>query len=117
MHVTKNAPALAGETWGAAAGDPVLSIVVPVRNEGPNILPLIEEIAIALPRDQTLHDGAVLVLEPDHAIVVRVAAPRWLRFVPREGGLAGAKLRATVRGRAQAWSATWSDARNHRSPR
>jgi urease accessory protein len=47
-----------------------------------------EEIAIALPRDQTLHDGAVLVLEPDHAIVVRVAAPRWLRFVPRDAAAA-----------------------------
>ena len=47
-----------------------------------------EEIAIALPRDQTLHDGAVLVLEPDHAIVVRVATPRWLRFVPRDAAAA-----------------------------
>lgn len=47
-----------------------------------------EEIAIALPRDQILHDGAVLVLEPDHAIVVRVATPRWLRFVPRDAAAA-----------------------------
>ena len=47
-----------------------------------------EEIAIALSRDQTLHDGAVLVLEPDHAIVVRVATTRWLRFVPRDAAAA-----------------------------
>jgi urease accessory protein len=47
-----------------------------------------EDIAVALPRDQTLHDGAVLVLEPDHALVVRVATPRWLRFVPRDAAAA-----------------------------
>jgi dolichol-phosphate mannosyltransferase len=48
MHVTKNAPSLAGESWGVAADDPLLSVVIPVRNEGPNILPLIEEIVTAL---------------------------------------------------------------------
>ena len=37
----------------------------------------------ALPRDQRLFDGAVLVLEPDHAVVVRVAQERWLRLQPR----------------------------------
>jgi urease accessory protein len=42
-----------------------------------------EEIAIALPRSQTLFDGAVLVLEADRAIVVRSAAERWLRLSPR----------------------------------
>jgi urease accessory protein len=41
------------------------------------------EVAIALPRDQRLFDGAVLVLEPDHAMVVRVAQERWLRLQPR----------------------------------
>src|SRR6516165_5812159 len=41
------------------------------------------EVAIALPRDQHLFDGAVLVLEPDHAVVVRVAQERWLRLQPR----------------------------------
>ena len=41
------------------------------------------EVAIALPRDQRLYDGAVLVLEPDHAVVVRVAQERWLRLQPR----------------------------------
>src|SRR5262249_3449716 len=40
-------------------------------------------VAIALPRDQHLFDGAVLVLEPDHAVVVRVAQERWLRLQPR----------------------------------
>jgi urease accessory protein len=47
-----------------------------------------EEIAVALPRDQTLHDGAVLVLEPDHAIIVQVSTPTWLRFVPRDAAAA-----------------------------
>ena len=41
------------------------------------------EVAIALPRDQHLFDGAVLVLEPDHAVVVRLAQERWLRLQPR----------------------------------
>ena len=47
-----------------------------------------EEIAVALPREQTLHDGAVLLLDSDRAIVVRVAGERWLRLVP--GSLADA---------------------------
>ena len=46
------------------------------------------EVALALPRDQTLYDGAVLVLEPDDALVVRVTTPRWLRFVPRDAAAA-----------------------------
>src|SRR5271156_64438 len=41
------------------------------------------EVAIALPRDQRLFDGAVLVLESDRAVVVRVARERWLRLQPR----------------------------------
>jgi urease accessory protein len=41
------------------------------------------EVAIALPRDQQLFDGAVLVLENDRAVVVRVAEERWLRLQPR----------------------------------
>ncbi len=40
------------------------------------------DIAIALPRDQHLFDGAVLLLEPQRAIVVRVAEQRWLRLQP-----------------------------------
>ena len=47
-----------------------------------------QDIAIALPRDQTLHDGAVLALEPDYALLVRVATPRWLRIVPRDAAAA-----------------------------
>ncbi|MDX7950791.1 urease accessory protein UreE [Lichenihabitans sp. Uapishka_5] len=42
-----------------------------------------EEIAIALPRDQKLFDGAVLVLEDHKAIVVRVDSEHWLRLQPR----------------------------------
>ncbi len=47
-----------------------------------------EEIAIALPRNQCLHDGAVLVLDDHWALVVRVSTPRWLRFVPRDAAAA-----------------------------
>ncbi len=41
------------------------------------------DVAIALPRDQQLFDGAVLLIEPDRAIVVRVDEERWLRLQPR----------------------------------
>lgn len=41
-----------------------------------------EEVAIALPRDEILFDGAVLVLDSDRALVVRVGAECWLRLVP-----------------------------------
>ncbi len=47
-----------------------------------------EDVAIALPRDQGLHDGAVLALEEDWALVVRVSTPRWLRLVPRDAAAA-----------------------------
>ena len=42
------------------------------------------EIAIALPRDQVLFDGAVLRLEDDHALIVRAAPTDWLRLIPRD---------------------------------
>jgi urease accessory protein len=41
------------------------------------------DVAIALPRDQRLFDGAVLLLEPQRAIVVRVKEQQWLRLQPR----------------------------------
>ena len=41
------------------------------------------ELAIALPRHQRLFDGAVLLLDDIHAIVVRAANRRWLRLQPR----------------------------------
>jgi urease accessory protein len=41
------------------------------------------EVAIALPRDQKLADGAVLVADNDRAIVVRAGQQRWLRLSPR----------------------------------
>lgn len=40
------------------------------------------DVAIALPRDKTLFDGAVLRLDPDAALVVRVEAETWLRLRP-----------------------------------
>ncbi len=42
-----------------------------------------EDLAISLPRDQTLFDGAVLLMDQARAIVVRVNAERWLRLSPR----------------------------------
>jgi urease accessory protein len=45
-----------------------------------------EELAIALPREQKLFDGAVLLMESDRAIVVRAATERWLRLEPRSIG-------------------------------
>lgn len=47
-----------------------------------------EEVAIALPREQKLFDGAVLVLEADRAIVVRAGEQRWLRLVPQSADAA-----------------------------
>jgi urease accessory protein len=41
------------------------------------------ELAIALPRHERLFDGAVLLLDELHAIVVRSANKRWLRLEPR----------------------------------
>ncbi|MGA0533828.1 urease accessory protein UreE [Hansschlegelia sp. KR7-227] len=42
-----------------------------------------EELAIALPRDQKLFDGAVLAIDETRAIVVRAEVERWLRLEPR----------------------------------
>ena len=42
------------------------------------------ECLIALPRDQTLADGAVLTLDEARAIVVRLEVERWLTFAPRD---------------------------------
>ena len=42
------------------------------------------EIAIALPRDSQLFDGAVLAIDDAAALVVRVETEHWLRFVARD---------------------------------
>ena len=42
-----------------------------------------EELAIALPRDQKLFDGAVLLIDGKRAIVVRAGTERWMRLEPR----------------------------------
>lgn len=42
------------------------------------------ECLIALPRDQGLSDGAVLVLDETRAIVVRLKVERWLTLSPRD---------------------------------
>jgi len=46
------------------------------------------ECLVALPRDQVLGDGAVLVLDDDRAIVVRLTEERWLGLVPRDAAAA-----------------------------
>jgi len=42
------------------------------------------DVAIALRRDQSLFDGAVLRLDQDVALVVRVEAEHWLRVKPAD---------------------------------
>ena len=42
-----------------------------------------EDVAVALPRDEVLFDGAVLKLDDDGALVVRVDTQHWLRLQPR----------------------------------
>lgn len=45
-----------------------------------------EELAITLPRDEKLFDGAVLHLGDARAIVVRAGEQRWMRLSPRSIG-------------------------------
>lgn len=47
-----------------------------------------EEVAITLPRDQKLYDGAVLLLDPRRAIIVRAGEQRWLKLSPRSASAA-----------------------------
>lgn len=71
--------------------------------------------AVALPRDQQLRDGAVLALDDERAIVVRIAEERWLELEPRDSaaalelgyfagnlhwrvGFAGSRLRIALEG-------------------
>lgn len=42
------------------------------------------EYLIALPRDQQLSDGAVLLLEPERALVTRMVEEQWLRLLPSD---------------------------------
>lgn len=42
------------------------------------------DVAIALDRNAQLSDGAVLLLEPDRAIIVRISQEKWLKVVPRD---------------------------------
>jgi urease accessory protein len=46
------------------------------------------ECAIALPRHQHLSNGAVLLLEKDRAVVVRMQALQWLTLQPRDAAAA-----------------------------
>ncbi len=42
------------------------------------------ECLVALPRDQQLFDGAVMLLEAERAIVIRMAEQRWLSLMPSD---------------------------------
>lgn len=42
------------------------------------------DVAISLSRDEQLFDGAVLMLDHAHALVVKVEAEDWLRLTPRD---------------------------------
>ena len=42
------------------------------------------EYLVALPREERLSDGAVLLLETDRALVVRMAEERWLALQPAD---------------------------------
>ncbi|EIE49657.1 urease accessory protein UreE [Salipiger aestuarii] len=46
------------------------------------------EIAVALPRDTPLYDGAVLALDDAGALVVRVETERWLRLAAANSAVA-----------------------------
>ena len=46
------------------------------------------ECAIMVPRAERLANGAVLLLEPDRAIVVRLKRPRYLALAPRDAAAA-----------------------------
>lgn len=46
------------------------------------------ECAVILPRSERLVNGAVLLLENDRAIVVRLAEAQWLRLEPRDAAAA-----------------------------
>jgi urease accessory protein len=46
------------------------------------------EVMIALDRSEQLTDGAVLSLDPEKAIVVRMHEERWLRLEPRDADAA-----------------------------
>lgn len=46
------------------------------------------EVAIALPRDQQLFEGALLALNDDMALVVRVETEHWLRLTPKDAAAA-----------------------------
>ena len=46
------------------------------------------QICVALPREQSLYDGAVLVLDDTQALVIQVATPVWLRLIPSDAAAA-----------------------------
>ena len=46
------------------------------------------EVGLMLSRDEALVDGAVLLLEHDRAVVVRLSTPRWLGLIARDAAAA-----------------------------
>jgi urease accessory protein len=45
-------------------------------------------VAITLAREETLSDGAILYLDEDKAVIVRMKEEEWLLFVPRDAASA-----------------------------
>ena len=93
---------------GPAGEEPVLSVVVPVRNEAPNILPLVAEIAGALAG--VAHEIVYVAAGSTDgtASVLREAAARWPVVVRRHRRSCGqsAAIVTGVRAARGAWIAT-----------
>jgi len=85
-------PALAARLHHVAHHDGIEYLLIPPQDVGRRRLRLVgdrgTDCAIALARDARLADGAVLLLEHDRAIVVRLGEQRWLRLRPRDAAAA-----------------------------
>ncbi|HEX6115111.1 MAG TPA: urease accessory protein UreE [Geminicoccaceae bacterium] len=81
-------PALAERLHALAHAGAVESIVLGREDAARHRLRAVtdrgRECAIALPRSQRLRNGAVLLLEADRAIVVRLREEEWLALRPRD---------------------------------
>ncbi len=79
-------PAMADPLHRLAHHGAVDRLVVPEADLGRRRFQAVTEagraIQVALPRDQRLADGAVLVLRAELAVVVTVGAPEWLALIP-----------------------------------
>ncbi|MEL6997521.1 MAG: urease accessory protein UreE [Pseudomonadota bacterium] len=83
---TMDDPALAGPLHRLEHADAVDELLIPRADLARRRLRAVTakgaDIAIALPREVQLFDGAVLRCDADHALIVRVEAEHWLRVRP-----------------------------------